>query len=430
MLTGLSNAAKGLADTVGGGLKGAIGKVGDGLSGLADKAADVAADTALAPLKLIESSISSVANLGPDIVARRRAEINTMLTKIEDAAKAYERMDEEKRKREALVIVNKRIKEVASDSTIPKKIKNQFDAILAKKPPTKDKDGFLREDPGPNPEELLERLLNAEDALKLHENTEFSGLRLIKRAWRFSSEYIYYILLFTTAIFGGIILSNVYINESFLPIRLYYFFYGTAFFPISLMYGIINPPVWSATIFPGFKVPESGPFVQKRSGFRSFFKRKVGGAMPTDIQQGTGIVAERSAAFRSKEDIAASIKTAEDRGEPVMEAAKKELAALEATGVDVGAATLRITEVLKTKGISPEIIAKDLVLPKKPLTFEERITLITTDLFGYKMTGGSSLSLRITSLALSVITFGCAYLRGDISDILEKAYETYRGVRV
>jgi hypothetical protein len=430
MLSSLTNAVTGAANAVGGGLKGAASMVGDGISGLADKAADVAADTALAPLKLIESSISSVANLGPDIVARRRAEINAMLTKIDDAAKNYERLDEEKRKRDALVIINKRIKEVASDSTIPKKIKNEFDNILARKPPTKDKDGFLREDPGPGPEEMLERLVNAEDALTAHENTEFSGWRLIKRAWRFSSDYIYYILLFTTAIFGGIILSNVYINESFLPIRLYYFFYGTAFFPISLMYGIINPPTWNATIFPGFKVPESGPFVQGRSGFRSFFKRKVGGAMPTDIQQGTGIVAERSLAFSSKEEIAASIKTAEDKGEPVMEAAKKELVALEAKGVDVAAAKLRITEVLKTKGISPEVIAKDLVLPKKILTLEERLTLIATDLFGYKMTGGSSFSLRITSLALSVATVGAAYFRGDIRDIYEKAYETYRGIRV
>jgi len=50
-------------------------------------------------------------------------------------------------------------------------------------------------------------------------------------------------------IFGGVVMSNVYVNEPLL-LRLFYFVYGAALFPFSLLYGIINTPTWHAAVFP------------------------------------------------------------------------------------------------------------------------------------------------------------------------------------
>jgi hypothetical protein len=60
------------------------------------------------------------------------------------------------------------------------------------------------------------------------------------------------VLLFvitTAIILGGTIMSHVFIEES-LPYRLYYFVYGAALFPFSIIYGIFYTPFWRSTIFP------------------------------------------------------------------------------------------------------------------------------------------------------------------------------------
>jgi hypothetical protein len=50
-------------------------------------------------------------------------------------------------------------------------------------------------------------------------------------------------------ILGGIVMSNNYIEKS-VNMRLFYFVYGAALFPISLLYGIVNTPTWHSTIIP------------------------------------------------------------------------------------------------------------------------------------------------------------------------------------
>jgi len=58
--------------------------------------------------------------------------------------------------------------------------------------------------------------------------------------------------VFSAFIFGGIVVSNTYIEESFL-IRVFYFIYGAALFPISLIYGIFYTPTWHSALFPLFE---------------------------------------------------------------------------------------------------------------------------------------------------------------------------------
>jgi hypothetical protein len=391
---------RGAVSTVGNTIGGAGNTIRNGLGRAGEYAADAAADAALAPLKIIENSISSVAGLGPEIVANRRNKINTLLTNIETAAKKYNDAAEAKKMRDTMAIITARVKQVRVDSTVPDEIKDKFEIIL--------------DISGETPEELLNSLANAEDDLLVHENKEFSGVRLIKRAWRVSSEYIYYILLFFCAIFGGIILSNVYINETFFPIRVYYFLYGTAFFPASLLYGIVNPPEWNATIFPWFMIAGAEPFVQ----------RKVGGAVPTDIAQGTGRVAALRKLYEPPQ-VAANMKQAEATGATRVEAGQKEAAALVAKGVPAAEATNVVVSELVKGGLTPEAAtqAVSAAIAPKPPTFLQRLTNIANDLFGYKPRGGSTIALRIISMVLSSTTLGWAYFKGDLSEIYGRIYQ-------
>ena len=398
---------KGAADTVGGGfnkakdtLKGAGKSIKDGLGNLAEKAADKAADAALAPLTMIEASVSSVAGLGPEIVTNRRNKINAMLTQIESSAKKYNDAAEAKKMRDTRAIILARVTQVRVDSTIPDKIKDKFEIIL--------------DISGETPEELLNSLANAEDDLLVHENKEFSGVRLIKRAWRMSSDYIYYMLLFACAIFGGIILSNVYINETFFPIRAYYFFYGTAFFPASLLYGIVNPPEWNAKIFPWFMIPGKEPFVQPT----------VGGAVPTDIKQGTGNVAGLRKLLEPQE-VSARMNQSKATGATPEDAGRKEVVELIEKGVPPAeASNVVVSELVKgglTREVATIVIASSIA--PKPLTFLQRLTIIGNDLFGYKTTGGSTIPLRIISIVLSSTTLTWAYFKGDLSEIYGRVYQ-------
>ena len=63
-------------------------------------------------------------------------------------------------------------------------------------------------------------------------------------------------ILFVTILIGmflgGIVVSHAFI-ETPLMYRLYYFFYGAALFPISLAYGVYDPPIWRAVLFPLFE---------------------------------------------------------------------------------------------------------------------------------------------------------------------------------
>lgn len=399
--------------------------VGGGLSGLANEASDLAADAAMAPLKMIEASISSVAGLGPDIVANRRAKINTMLTNLERAALAHDEAAATKKMNDAKAIVTARIKVISADTSIPQSIKDEYNLIL------RDKDA--------SPEDLLDSLANADDSLLVHENKEFSGWRLIKRAWRMSAEYIYYILLLVSALFGGVILSNMYIKESYLPIRAYYFFYGTAFFPISLFCGIVNPPEWNATIFPWFQVPGPEPFVQPVVGGA---EPVVGGAEP-DMQPvvggaGPGMQPVSAEVQRARMEqrkrslpkvlappaVLAAVRNGLSLGKNPKELADEILADLEKKGVPPDVAQKHVGAALVLKGVPPDVALQAVSKPIAPpaLTLTQRISAIGTELFGYKLTGGSSLSLRILSIFLSVASLLFAYMRGDLGEIYDKIY--------
>jgi len=68
------------------------------------------------------------------------------------------------------------------------------------------------------------------------------------------------LLVMIAVLFGGIIASHYFITMS-VQYRLYYFIFGAALFPFSLMAAVVSPPQWRATIF---------PWVEGTKGFLSF----------------------------------------------------------------------------------------------------------------------------------------------------------------
>jgi hypothetical protein len=80
-----------------------------------------------------------------------------------------------------------------------------------------------------------------------NEDITFTGIA--RMTGRKTLEFFAASSVFGAFMLGGTVMSNVYINES-LPMRFFYFVYGAALFPLSLVYGIILTPTWHSGIFP------------------------------------------------------------------------------------------------------------------------------------------------------------------------------------
>jgi hypothetical protein len=80
--------------------------------------------------------------------------------------------------------------------------------------------------------------------------TSSGGARAFKQARRWVFLGFMVLSFLVSAIIGGSVLANTFIDEVFWGIRLYYFLYGAIGFPLSLLYGIIRPPVWQSKISP------------------------------------------------------------------------------------------------------------------------------------------------------------------------------------
>lgn len=64
-----------------------------------------------------------------------------------------------------------------------------------------------------------------------------------------TGQNILAMLLAFSVLFGGIIGSHFFIQASALQ-RFYYFVYGAALFPFTLLFAIYQPPLWRATLIP------------------------------------------------------------------------------------------------------------------------------------------------------------------------------------
>jgi hypothetical protein len=102
----------------------------------------------------------------------------------------------------------------------------------------------------PDPSTFLNELDDLDTAKDAEENKTFNWTRFGKKI---TSVMMYYGTIITVGlgvIMGAIIMSNTYASDPFWGIKLYYFIYGGAFFPLSLIYGAYNPPYWVSAILP------------------------------------------------------------------------------------------------------------------------------------------------------------------------------------
>lgn len=65
------------------------------------------------------------------------------------------------------------------------------------------------------------------------------------------------IALLSGTYLGGVVASHYYIEKAWYY-KLFYFVYGALLFPITVLMGIFNPPVWRAMIVPLFQRGETG----------------------------------------------------------------------------------------------------------------------------------------------------------------------------
>lgn len=101
------------------------------------------------------------------------------------------------------------------------------------------------------PQEILDSLesLDLEYAAEKDKKSGESNV-MILTAKTYAVQTALIVVVVGSILFGGIIAVNSYIKEPFLPIRLFYFIYGAALFPLALLGGAVKPPAWKATIFP------------------------------------------------------------------------------------------------------------------------------------------------------------------------------------
>ena len=72
----------------------------------------------------------------------------------------------------------------------------------------------------------------------------------------------YYVLLAFCAVWGGVVLSNIYVEEMFVYTRVWYFVHGMIGFPLVLIYTLLPKcaPYWVSTIFPAY--PLAAPSIK------------------------------------------------------------------------------------------------------------------------------------------------------------------------
>lgn len=71
-----------------------------------------------------------------------------------------------------------------------------------------------------------------------------------------------FFLMVTAVLLGGSIAANIFVDKT-LVYRLYYFVYGAALFPFTLLYGLFDPPYWRSTLFPWVQRGEESSAMSK-----------------------------------------------------------------------------------------------------------------------------------------------------------------------
>jgi hypothetical protein len=165
---------------------------------------------------------------------------------------------------DAVTAIKKRVAAVKVDTTTSAQLLQKYkdlegtaeNALTALKAAPAKKEGFATgstaEDTPeiPRPEALLSQLDDLDTAKEAEENKSFNWTRFGKKITSVMMFYGTIISIGIGAVLGGIIMSNIYASDPFWGIKVYYFIYGAAFFPLSLIYGAVKTPYWVSGTIP------------------------------------------------------------------------------------------------------------------------------------------------------------------------------------
>jgi hypothetical protein len=112
------------------------------------------------------------------------------------------------------------------------------------------------------PDELLATLDDLDTKKDAEENKEFNWPRFYKKILRITMYCLLIVSVGFGLLLGGIATSNAYAADYFWAIKVFYFIYGAAGFPITLILTAANKPYWVSGLIPlKSLVPRTAPGV-------------------------------------------------------------------------------------------------------------------------------------------------------------------------
>jgi hypothetical protein len=100
------------------------------------------------------------------------------------------------------------------------------------------------------PDELLAILDDLDTKKDTEENKEFNWPRFFKKILRITMYCLLFVSVGFGLLLGGIATSNAYAEDYFWAIKVFYFIYGAAAFPITLIMVVVKKPYWVSGLIP------------------------------------------------------------------------------------------------------------------------------------------------------------------------------------
>ena len=175
--------------------------------------------------------------------------------------------DQKKGLTEILTKATARVATVKANTNIPAELVAKYtavnDEVVKGLDAIKATDPLDETKPLPVIRSAEELLITIDDLDNEYEEVLTKTANTGRRIWnrlRSAMPYITIVFIILGAILGGIILANKNVSEPFWLLKIYYFVYGAALFPISLMTGAYSPPEWKSGLIPiQFIAPPAPP---------------------------------------------------------------------------------------------------------------------------------------------------------------------------
>ena len=165
--------------------------------------------------------------------------------------------DQKKGLTEVLTKITARVATVKANTNIPAELLAKYtavnDEVVKGLDAIKATDPLDETKPLPVIRSAEELLITIDDLDNEYEEVLTKTANIGRRLWnrlRSAMPYITIVFVILGAILGGIILANKNVSEPFWLLKIYYFVYGAALFPISLMSGAYSPPEWKSGLIP------------------------------------------------------------------------------------------------------------------------------------------------------------------------------------